>query len=150
MSDRVLVSSCQSRLVIIWLVGGAVIFTLVLVQTLGGKYSGQVEKVWSWFIPTILPTMLIIVSAVAYGARQKTRKRATADRLAFYLTFGLSCFYLAMVVVTVLVQPLTSMTPLELMAVSHLWLGPIQGLVGIALGVFFASRENGAATGSAD
>jgi hypothetical protein len=94
--------------------------------------------------------MLIIVSAVAYGARQKTRKRATADRLAFYLTFGLSCFYLAMVVVTVLVQPLTSMTPLELMAVSHLWLGPIQGLVGIALGVFFASRENGAATGSAD
>jgi hypothetical protein len=141
MSSRRLVSRSQTMLAGVWLIGGGLIFVLVLAQTLGGKYAGQVEKAWSWLIPTIVPTLLLIVGAVAYEARQPARKGATVDGLAFSVTCGLSLFYLVLVIVTVLVQPFTAMTPLELMSVSHLWLGPVQGLVSIALGVFFASRE---------
>jgi len=113
----------------------------MLGQTLGGKYGGQVDKAWSWFIPTVLPILSIIVGAVAYEARREPQS-VTADRLAFHLSVGLSLFYLLLVIATVLFQPLSRMTPLELMSVSNLWLGPVQGLVGIVVGVFFASRGN--------
>jgi hypothetical protein len=141
MKDRVPLSRCQRKLADVWLVGCAVIFLLLLGQSVGGKYGSQVEKAWSWFIPTVLPTLSVIVGAVAYQARRDPQ-RVTADRFAFRMTIGLSLFYLILVIATMLLQPFSRMTPLELMAVSNLWLGPVQGLVGIMLGVFFASRQS--------
>ncbi len=141
MNGRVLISACQRQLAGVWLIGCGLIFLLMLGQTLGGKYGGQVDKAWSWFIPTVLPILSIIVGAVAYEARREPQS-VTADRLAFHLSVGLSLSYLLLVIATVLFQPLSRMTPLELMSVSNLWLGPVQGLVGIVVGVFFASRGN--------
>jgi hypothetical protein len=117
MTARVLLSGCQRKLASVWLVGCAVIFLLLLGQTVGGKYGSEVEKAWSWFIPTVLPT-LSIVGAVAYQARRDPQ-RMTADRLAFRMSVGLSLFYLILVNATMLLQPFSRMTPLELMAVSN-------------------------------
>ena len=63
-------------------------------------------------------------------------------RTSFYrLALALSIFYLALVLLTILIQPLTGTDTLDLMKRSNLWLGPIQGLVGSALGVLFASKK---------
>ena len=50
---------------------------------------------------------------------------------------GVSVFYLAMVSLTLLVQPFLTTPALELMQRSNLWLGPLQGLAAATLGAFF-------------
>ena len=138
--DRVSVSFGQRRLAGIWVIGAAMISVLLIVQTMGGKYGTQYAKAWAWFLPTILPTLSIILGSVAHEAR-KEQTDTTASRIAFQLALGMSLFYLVLVLSTLLLQPFSSFSPLELMTVSHFWLGPVQGLVDIMLGVFFASRE---------
>jgi hypothetical protein len=59
----------------------------------------------------------------------------------FWLGAGLSLFYLLLVALSILLQPLLAETsPLTLMQRSNLWLGPLQGLCVAALGFFFHSK----------
>ena len=133
------VSQCQQRLAVVWFLGSALVLILMLGQTIGGKYGTQYPKAWSWFLPTVLPTLSLIVGALAHDARRQTA--ATVNRFAYQMSLALSLFYLLLVVGTILLQPLAMMNPLELLSTSHLWLGPLQGLIGISLGVFFGSRR---------
>lgn len=140
MSPRIPLPACQRQLALMWFFGGGLVFLLMVVQTLLGKYGNQSERAWSWFLPTILPTLTVIAGALAYDARQPNLD-ATVDQFAFRSSLGLSIFYLVLVLSTLIFQPFTGKTPLDLMNVSNLWLGPVQGLVGIFLGLFFGSRK---------
>jgi hypothetical protein len=143
-SDRVSVTVAQSRLAMIWLAGGGVIFLLMLAQTVSGKYGGQTTRAWGWFIPIIVPTLSLIVSAIAYSAATRPadgQEEQTVQTRAYRITFGLSCFYLIVVLSTLLLEPLSGQSPLEFITQSNLWIGPLQGLVGIALGAFFTSKK---------
>jgi hypothetical protein len=73
--------------------------------------------------------------------KQGPQAKATVDLFSLRISYVLSAVYLIFVFATLALQPFTNMTPLTLMNVSNLWLGPIQGLVGIALGAFFVSRQ---------
>ncbi len=140
MSKRVSVSVCQRRLAVIWFVGSGLILLLMLAQTLAGKYGGQVQAAWSWFFPTVLPTLSLILGAVV-SEKQGAQAKATVDLFSFRISCVLSVVYVVFVFATLALQPFTNMTPLTLMNVANLWLGPIQGLVGIALGALFVSRQ---------
>jgi hypothetical protein len=140
MSERISLTAAQSRLATLWLIGAAVIFVLMLAQTVGGKYGGQAQRAWGWFMPTVVPTLSVIVTALAYGAAKAVEEQ-TVEARAYRMTFALSAFYLAVVLGTLLLQPLSDLRPLDFMSTSNLWLGPIQGLVGIALGAFFTSKK---------
>ncbi len=144
MSERTDVARGQRQLAAVWLTGGGVLFLLMIGQTMLGRYGAQTARAWSWLLPTVLPTLSLIVGAVAYEARRSPAS-ATVDRFAYRVAFWLSVAYLALVLVTQLGQPVTGLSPLAMMDLSNLWLGPVQGLVGIALGVFFVSRETAAA-----
>jgi len=140
MSERLPVAACQRRLAQVWLAGAAVMSALLIVQSQAGKYGEQADKAWSWFLAAMLPTLSLIVGAVAYEAKHQEAK-ATIDRFTFQMSFGLSLFYILCLLGVLLLQPFTTMTPLDLMRTSMLWLSPAQGLVGVALGVFFVSRR---------
>jgi cytochrome bd-type quinol oxidase subunit 2 len=140
MNARINLSIAQNRLATVWLTGSAAIFALVLIQTVAGKYGGQTQRAWAWFLPTVVPTLSVILSAIAYTATKSSAEQSVEDR-AYRLTLWLSVFYLVVVLSTLLLQPLSDLRPLEFMATSNLWLGPLQGLVGIGLGTFFTSKE---------
>jgi hypothetical protein len=129
---------CQRRLAVLWLGGAAVLVLLMIVQTMGNKYGDAAADAWGWLLPTVVPTLSLIVGAFAAAARQKADV-ATVDRFSYRLTFWLSAAYLVLVVIVPLAQPLTGRPPLELMQLSKLWLEAVQGIVGIALGVYFVS-----------
>jgi hypothetical protein len=130
----------QRRLAVLWVCGAVGVLLLVVVQSIGGKYGGSTERAWAWLLPTVLPTLALIVGALASSARQPDTAD-TVDRFAFRLCFGLSLVYLVLVAAVPLVQPLTTWTPLELMEMSNLWLGPIQGVVALSLGAFYMSGK---------
>jgi hypothetical protein len=145
MNERISVSACQRRLAGVWLVGGCIVFSILVIQTLNKHYGDQARDAWGWFLPTVMPILTLLVSATAVT---KAGSRARVDRLVFHISVGLSVFYLLLVIATIAYQIFTTRKPsemIELMKTSNLWLGPVQGLLGISLGVFFGKREQGSA-----
>ena len=59
----------------------------------------------------------------------------------FKLALCLSVTYFLVVLATIVLQPFSSVPPLELLDMSNLWLGPLQGLVTGVLGAFFVKVE---------
>lgn len=142
MSERISVPACQRRLATVWFLGAGVVFAILVIQTLNQHYGDQARDAWGWFLPTVMPILTLIVSATAVT---KAESQATVDRSVFYISFGLSLFYLLLVIATIAYQIFTTLKPsemIELMKTSNLWLGPVQGLLGISLGVFFGKRED--------
>jgi hypothetical protein len=124
----------------LWLGGGGLIFLLLVAQSLAGKYEGEVQEVWGWALPTIIPTLSLILAVLGVGALEPSDGLLKV-RSAFYtIAFWLSATYLTLILVTILVEPLTSDEPLALFKLSSFWLAPLQGLVSSAIGVLFTRK----------
>jgi len=88
----------------------------------------------------VVPTLSLILGAIVQEAR-KAQENITVDAFAYHVSAGFSIGYLFLILGTLLIQPLTAWSSLELMNMSNFWLAPVQGFVGISLGAFFISRE---------
>jgi hypothetical protein len=132
----------RSRLAMLWLgTAGAIILTLV-VQSLRQVYGSSVQEVWGWILPTLMPTLGLIVTVLGYTALDRGITETVVRKSFFVLAFWLSASYLFFILLTILIQPFTAADPVGLMRMSNLWLGPFQGLVASALGVLFVSRRH--------
>lgn len=128
----------RKRLALVWFISGGFLITLVVVQSLGDKYGTKVGEAWEWLLPTIMPTMSLILG-VLVAHRPSERQ---VDRFLYRIALGLSVFYLALVTTTFMAAPFVANTStLELMSLSNRWLGPLQGLVAAGLSYFFAKPE---------
>ncbi len=143
----------------IWLGGAGLVFLILVVQSLVGRYGSQSEDAWAWYLPTVMPTLSLIIGVLATDFRvaatansNSTTPAATTPtttdakvlpvsaRGLLWLGVGLSVFYLLLVAVTILAQVfLQGVSPIELMHRSNLWLGPLQGLTAGVLAAFFRS-----------
>jgi hypothetical protein len=131
----------RTRLAILWLgTAGAIVLTLVI-QSLRQVYGTSVQEVWGWILPTLMPTLGLIVTVLGYTALDRRVIETVVRRSFFVLAFWLSASYLFLVLLTILIQPFTAADPVGLMRMSNLWLGPFQGLVASALGVLFVSKR---------
>ena len=141
MSNTISTKKCKRGLATLWLSIGLFLFLIMIVQSLGGKYGEKAEEAWKWFLPTLLPTLLLIVGVLVADATSASKTGRRVDRFVFQIAFGLSLLYLLLVAVTLFYQPFSRQTPLQFMSLSNLWLGPFQGLVAAALGAFFTKAE---------
>jgi hypothetical protein len=137
--------TCKKRLAILWVVGGLIVFVLLVLQSIFGKYGDKLDEAWAWFLPTVVPTLSLIIGVLVLDATSSKTTDKRIEPLIFNLAFGISAVYLVMVALILLIQPFTEFSPLELMKRSNLWLGPLQGLVAAALGAFFIKGERGEA-----
>jgi hypothetical protein len=136
------IEKCQRHLAFLWLTGSGVVFVVVLIQSLAGLFGSQVGDVWNWLLPNVVPTVSIIIGTLAAGAFQ-VRSAATVDRFVFRVAVALSFFYLVLLLGTILSSGgLTAISTTALLGRSKYWIAPVQGLLGIALGVFFVSRKS--------
>lgn len=141
MKDSLDLRKAQRTLLFVWALGTLVPFLLLLAQTVQGKYGDQSSKAWDWFIPAVVPTLTVIVGAIAYGA-SKPVERKSVDRLAFSAAKWVSMFYLALISATLLLQPFSETSPLAFLeGSSRTWLAAVHGLVGVSLGAFFTSTK---------
>lgn len=143
MTTMIATRTCKARLAILWFAAGLVLFVLLVLQSVFGKYGENVQDAWSWFLPTIMPTLSLIVGVLVLDMATSGREAKKVDRFVFRIAFALSAFYLILVALTLFIQPFTKATSLQLMQRSNLWLGPFQGLVAAMLGAFFVKSERG-------
>jgi hypothetical protein len=133
------------RLAAIWFGGAGLLFVILVGQSLTGYYEPRTQDAWGWFLPTVMPTLSLIVGALVADYRQPAAAGGDSAKAAtsplFWLGACLSLFYLLFVAASILLQPFFAATaPLTLMQRSNLWLGPLQGLCVAALGFFFRSK----------
>lgn len=131
----------KRRLAALWFTGAGIIFLTLLFQTILGRYGENINDAWGWFLPTIMPTLSLIIGVLVMDAVGKGVNIRTVDRFFFRLSFSLSLAYLVVVSITIFMQPFSTLSAVELMKQSNLWLGPFQGLVGGSLGAFFIQGE---------
>ena len=134
-------TTCKKRLATLWFSGAGLIFLIFLIQTIGGRHGDAPETAWGWLLPTIMPTLSLMVGVFVLDALGKGTKIKQVDRFVYRLAFGLSAAYLGVVLLTIVAGPFSAQGPSALMAQSNLWLGPFQGLVSAALGAFFIRGE---------
>ena len=110
---RIPLQQGRRSLAIIWLVCGGILFGYLVLQTVLNHFGDRTEEVWSWLLPTVLPSMSLIVAALFVSRHSE---RATVDRFAFRVAFAMSLAYLLVVILIVVVQPPTQ--PLRLICLS--------------------------------
>jgi hypothetical protein len=135
--------TARNRLAAIWLILVAPFILILVLQSLIGVYGDKVQEVWGWALPTILPTLGMIITVLVYTALDPSASAAVVRRSFFRISCGASLFYLLLVLLTVLIQPYLPATAARVnaMRLSNLWLGPIQSSVASALGVLFVSKK---------
>lgn len=142
-TTNISVRTCKKKLACLWVSVGLALFILLVFQSMLGKFGTRAEEAWAWFLPTIMPTLSLIIGVLVLDISSTRQRDKQIDRFLFWLAFSLSAIYLALVMLVPLIQPLTGSSPFELMKRSNFWLGPLQGLVVAVLGVFFvkSARE---------
>jgi hypothetical protein len=140
------------RLAVIWFPVCGLFFLLMIGQSIGGVYGSELQRVWGWALPNFLPTLALMVSVFAADALRPYSKHVVFVRKNFcQLAIGLSVFYLLVLIFSVLAQPLLQWLRgpaaagvsgrIELLETSNIWLGSLQGLVVVSLGVLFFLKE---------
>ena len=130
----------QRRLARIWFIFGGILFLLIFMQTMFGKFEDKSDEAWSWFFPNIIPTLSLMISVFVFQ-NKKPQANKSIDKFYFQLAFWLSLFYLTTILVTILSQPFVGSSIISLMHESNLYLGPFQGLVTAALGSLFIKSK---------
>ena len=117
------------------------VFLLMFFQTLNGKFEQDVNEAWGWLFPTVLPTLSLILTVFVFDMRNTQKQVVKVDRFYFRLVFSLSLFYMIIILLILLSQPITGQPIIILMKVSNIYLGPIQAIITGAMGLFFVKKE---------
>jgi cytochrome bd-type quinol oxidase subunit 2 len=132
----------RSSLLVIWMWGGGTVFLLLMVQSILGRYGDKLQAVWSWFIPSIVPTISLMVGVLGVTALAVDHNEPKVVKAFFFrVSRAFSVFYLCVLFFTIVLQPFGQLPAVDLYTISNYWLGPLQGLVVAALSVLFVSKE---------
>ncbi len=133
----------QKRISVLWFVFSAIIFLLVFIQTIiGEKFDDEsVKAVWKWVASFIIPTLSLILSAFFAQFGSLLPKKENIGKFYYLLVFWLSFFYLFIVILVILIEPLIETPFVKIIDSSSYYLTPLQSLVNIAIGYFFIKRE---------
>jgi hypothetical protein len=138
---KIPMTKCKRILATLWFTASGILFFVLFLQTIFGRYGEKSLDAWRWFLPTIMPTLSLIIGVFVVDTRGKGVRITKINPFLFKLTLGISSAYLVTVLMLFLLQPFATISPLELMTQSNLWLGPFQGLVAASMGAFFVKSS---------
>jgi hypothetical protein len=125
----------------LWFSGSLLPFLVLVVQSTLGKFSDHLQEVWAWFIPTVLPTLSLMVAVLGSAALGEDDPRLVRKDF-FHLAQKLSLAYIGLLSVTILIEPFSPLEGIKLLTASNYWLTPMQGLVVAALSVLFTTAKS--------
>lgn len=150
-SDRTSLDLARRRLAQIWFAGSGVFLLLIIGQAIGTVYRNQTQDLFSWALPTFLPTLSLILSVLAANAivPPDAAEDETQVRRTFYdLSLWISVFYLVVLIGSTIAAPLAassindaSYKALNVLQLSNFWLTPLQSLVVVITGTMFFTKE---------
>src|SRR5215467_6526470 len=108
MGVQVPVPDCQKKIGVLWFSVAALLFLFLVIQSILGVYRYHTETgvqnltsdAWGWFLPTLMPTLSLIVAVFAIDAAKSENAIPTVDRFFFRMAFSLSALYLIVVLIS--------------------------------------------------
>jgi hypothetical protein len=148
---RLPLETARTRLTVIWCTGAGIVFViLVLESILGPKFRKDLQQLWAWFVPTVVPSLALMLGVLGADALTNDPVQRSVKAPFYKIAAGLSLFYLGILILTVALEPFSPLPGMQLFTVSNFWLSPIQGLVVAAIGVLFTSQERGGSGANTD
>lgn len=150
---------------LIWIIGGLIPIVFLYIQdSYFEKYGDKGEEVWNWLLPTVVPTITLIIGVYAYEFYQtkddrketvekdnkakknekdendaKEEKKEKTDNFIFYLTVTASLFYLLFVNSIIFLEPYSTDTIFEQISESRKFWATLQLFVNPLVGIFFVA-----------
>lgn len=165
---KISVRDAKKNLTIVWGAAFGVLLLILIPLTLFGDKLPEYGRYWSWFLPTILPGIGLIVSVTIIDAGAGVANKKV-DNYFYRFALWLSIFYLALVTAAVMTLILSEVICVEGLCqrpdcvndglnqflhvkpsggfqadkftVVNFILSPISGFVIGALGIFFIKPE---------
>jgi hypothetical protein len=110
----------RSRLAVLWLTLGCFIFLIVVVQFLLNNFGSDTQKARGWLLPTIMPTLGMIISVLGYTALDPNTSTSVVRKSFFWVALFLSGIDLRLILITILIHPFVAgINAVELMLDSH-------------------------------
>jgi len=131
----------RNSLAKVWFIGAGLVFLILVVQSILGKYEGSLQEVWAWFVPIVVPTLSLMLGVMGATALTEGGDKRRVKNFFYKLSSQLSLFYLSILTATILLEPFSNTPGVKLYSLSNYWLGPIQGLVVAAISILFASQD---------
>jgi hypothetical protein len=130
----------QMQLMLVWVIGGAILLLVAWLQILFGHYEDKGQDVIAWLLPSIIPTVSLVVGVWANNTRKKSRSTQKVEKKAYTIVLVVSLFYLIFLGMIFAIQPMVALPPLDVIKNSGLILSPLQGVVSVFLGIFFTQE----------
>ncbi len=151
MAEVIELEKVRWKLVSIWFGGSAILFMILVLQSLRNLFGDQLDKAWAWIIPNIAPTLSLMISVLATHALvpQAEVDKLVARRSFYTLSCWLSLFYLFNILIVVCSAPFAvsehgiGTHPVDVLHISNFWLGPLQGLTVASIGARSEREKEG-------
>src|SRR6266404_8905032 len=78
----------------VWLIGGGGTFLILVVQSLLHVYGDMTQEVWGWFLPTLMPSLGMIITVLTYTALDPLMTGSVVRRTFVSIALWLSVLYL--------------------------------------------------------
>lgn len=136
--------SAQKKVAVLWLVLSGILFLLFLILSLTKYSQGENGNlIWGGFLPNIVPTLSLILGVFVSEMINRADNTREVPRFYFNLTFYLSLFYLIIFFILIIIDTLDPVLNLiTIINKSNVYLGPVQGLVTLSIGLFFVKSNN--------
>jgi hypothetical protein len=131
----------RKRLALLWFAGAGVCFIVLLFISFFARIV-EVDGLWGWFLPAVVPNLSLIIGVLVYTQRQQIQPEMHVDAFLYRLTLGLSLLYVLLLLLPLLFFPLTGKSLPELLDISRLWLAAVQALTTGAMGAFFVRQDD--------
>ena len=134
---KIAMLKCQTRLMLVWVVECVLLLLVAWLQILFGHYGEKGRDVMEWLLPSITPTLSLVVGVWANSALNKSKKTEKVGIAIYRAVLAVSVFYLVFIGLIFAIQPMVPLSPLEVINNSSLIMAPLQGIVCIFIGIFF-------------
>lgn len=138
----------KKRLAFLWILFSSIVFILLIYISAAGKFHNALSELWGWFLQNTTPILTLIIGALVVDAKSRNSSKVI-ERFYFRICSILSIVYFVLIVLTVFLIPMAQkqgdFTPIEFIHFSNIYLGPFQGFVTAALGIFFVKSEDNSA-----
>lgn len=125
----------RKHLAVLWFGSSALVFLLVIAASIN-RDNQTVITLWSWFLPSIVPTLSLIIGVLITEHMAQGQGARRADGFLLVLSTWLSVAYLVLVAASLLFHLLDWLS----LESSQLYLAPVQGLAATALSAFFVKK----------
>jgi hypothetical protein len=94
----------RERLSRLWFIGAGIPFLILVIQSILGHWGADVQKAFSWFIPSVVPTLGLMIGVIGAAALKPSDDRVVQEGFSG-LMWWLSLVYLIVLTLTLTLEP---------------------------------------------